>query len=66
MSAAIWGALISGACTIIVALIYRRVGQVHQLVNSRLDTALEQIEDLKSERQIAREGQTNDPQNRGY
>ena len=47
-------AVIGGAATVISALVYRKVGQVHVLVNSRLDTALEQIEDLKSERSIAR------------
>jgi hypothetical protein len=47
-------AVIGGAATVISALVYRKVGQVHVLVNSRLDTALEQIEDLKSERAIAR------------
>jgi hypothetical protein len=47
-------AIISGVCTIIVALIYVKLQQVHQLVNSRLDTAIQEIEDLKSERSIAR------------
>jgi hypothetical protein len=54
MPAAVWSAAISGVCTIIAALIYKNVRQVHQMVNSRLDTALLQIEDLKSERGIAR------------
>jgi hypothetical protein len=48
-------ALIGGAATVISALVYRKVGQVHVLVNSRLDTALEEINDLKSERGIARQ-----------
>jgi hypothetical protein len=55
-------ACISAASTIIAALVYRKVQQVHVIVNSRytdlaatLATAQGQIEDLKSERAIARD-----------
>jgi hypothetical protein len=34
------------------------------MVNSRLDTALEQIEDLKSERQVARDAALGERQER--
>jgi hypothetical protein len=48
-------ALIGGAATVISAMCYRRVGQVHVLVNSRLDTALSQIDDLKAQRDLKRQ-----------
>jgi hypothetical protein len=47
-------AVIGAAATIISALVYRKVGQVHVLVNSRLDTALSEIQDLKDQRDLKR------------
>lgn len=54
MAGIILAAVIGAIGAIISALVYRKVGQVHVLVNSRLDTALAQIDDLKSERDITR------------
>lgn len=41
--------VISGAAVVLSAFILRKVQQVHLLVNSRLDSALAEITDLKAE-----------------
>lgn len=47
----ILSSVIAGLAVVLSAVILRKVQQVHVLVNSRLDTALEQIKDLKEQRQ---------------
>jgi hypothetical protein len=47
-------ACIGAAGTITAALVYRKVEQIHVLVNSRLDSVLAQVDDLKEQRDIAR------------
>lgn len=56
----LWPSLISGLAAVISAWVARKVQQVHVLVNSRLDAALAQIDDLKDQRDLkaARDGQT--------
>lgn len=41
--------VISGAAVVLSAFILRKVQQVHLLVNSRMDSALAEITDLKAE-----------------
>ena len=52
----IWASVITGAAALAAAVIgawnHKRLGEIHVLVNNRLDTALAQIEDLKTQRDI--------------
>ena len=55
-------ATITGMSAITAAIIgvwnHKKLTEIHILVNSRLDQALSEINDLKSERDIARESGT--------
>ena len=55
-------ATITGMSAITAAIIgvwnHKKLQEIHILVNSRLDQALSEINDLKSERDIARESDT--------
>jgi hypothetical protein len=44
--------VISGAAVVLSAWILRKVQQVHVLVNSRLDSTLAEIADLKEQRAV--------------
>jgi hypothetical protein len=52
----IWASVITGvfalAAAVMGTLNHKRIGEVHVMVNSRLDTALAQIEDLKTQRDL--------------
>ena len=52
----IWASVITAVAAVAAAVVgtlnHRKIDQVHVLVNSRLDTALAQIEDLKQQRDI--------------
>jgi hypothetical protein len=52
---AIIAACISTAGVIISSVILIKANQIHVLVNSRLDTAVKEIEDLKTQRDLKRD-----------
>lgn len=48
----LWPSLIAGLSTVISAYVAHMVQKVHVLVNSRLDQALSEINDLKTQRDL--------------